>query len=67
MYFESLQAALQMDGHGIYVWPAYVVTLLALSAVLIVPARRRRRILRELAAAQARDNAVSARTGEEGS
>ena len=50
MYFDSLQAALTMDGHGVYVWTAYVVTVLMIGFVLIAPVLRRRRFLRQLAA-----------------
>ena len=34
MYFESLAAALAMDGHGPYVWAAYGLTLTVI-AVLV--------------------------------
>ena len=30
MYFESLAAAWDMDGHGLYVWSAYALTALPL-------------------------------------
>ena len=48
MYFESLQAALAMDGHGGYVWSAYALSLLVLAFLLATPWRRQRRLLREL-------------------
>lgn len=48
MYFESLAAALTMDGHGAFVWSAYAITLLVLAAILIAPWRRQRRLLRQL-------------------
>ena len=32
MYFDSLQSLLHMDGHGVYVWAAYLVTLLVVIA-----------------------------------
>ncbi|CAA0088485.1 Uncharacterised protein [Halioglobus japonicus] len=50
MYFDSLQAVLHMDGHGFYVWAAYAVTLVTLTATVIAPVLRRRRFLRQLAA-----------------
>jgi len=37
MRFESLQAFLTMDGHGVYVWLAYGITLLVLTANLWWP------------------------------
>jgi heme exporter protein D len=49
MYFDSLQAALSMDGHGAYVWTAYLMTLLVLAIMLILPIRRQKALLREVA------------------
>lgn len=48
MYFDSLQAALAMDGHGPYVWGAYALSILVLVMVVSTPYRRQRRLLREL-------------------
>ena len=53
MYFDSLEAAIQMDGHGVFVWAAYAITVAVLALILIAPRRRARRALRH-AAAQAR-------------
>jgi heme exporter protein D len=52
VYFESLQTLLSMDGHGVYVWLAYGVTLVVIAAALIAPQRRRNRLLRQLALEQ---------------
>lgn len=49
MYFDNLQDLLAMDGHGLYVWMAYFVTLAIIALVLIAPVRRSRRILQQLA------------------
>ncbi len=49
MYFDSLGAALQMNGHGGYVWAAYGITLVVLVALLAVPLRRQNRFLKQLA------------------
>lgn len=49
MYFDSLQALLQMDGHGPYVWAAYGITCAVLLLLLSSPRRRTRRQLRQLA------------------
>ena len=38
----------QMGGYAIYVWPAYLVTAVALIVTLVAPLRRRVRIIREL-------------------
>tara|TARA_R110002072_G_scaffold111642_1_gene239832 strand:- start:891 stop:1094 length:204 start_codon:yes stop_codon:yes gene_type:complete len=50
MYFDSFQALLMMNGHGIYVWPAYLITIVVIMAVLIAPVRRRNRLLEQIAA-----------------
>ena len=50
MYFDSFQALLTMNGHGIYVWPAYLITIMVIIAVLVAPVRRRHRLLEQLAA-----------------
>lgn len=64
MYFDSLQSLLHMDGHGVYVWVAYLVTFLVIIAVLSVPIRRRRRLLSQLSAEGRRVRGAS--TGREG-
>lgn len=40
MAFESWSEVWQMGGHGLYVWSAYAVTLIAVVALVIVPWRR---------------------------
>lgn len=49
MYFDSLHAALTMEGHGFYVWMAYAVAVVVIVVVLIAPAFRSKRLLRQLA------------------
>ena len=44
MYFDSLGAALAMDGHGAFVWSAYLITMLVLATILLAPRRRRRSV-----------------------
>lgn len=61
MYFDSLQAALAMDGHGGFVWAAYGITLAVLALMLALPARRERRLRRDLSGAFKRND--SARDG----
>jgi heme exporter protein D len=56
MYFDSVAAALTMDGHGAYVWSAYALSLLVLVYVVSAPLRRQRSLLRELRG-EARRNA----------
>ncbi|WP_372758855.1 heme exporter protein CcmD [Litorivivens sp.] len=57
MYFDSVSALLQMDGHGSYVWSAYGITALTLIALLVAPLQRKKRQLRELRAHYRREQA----------
>jgi len=54
MYFDSVGAALAMDGHGAFVWSAYAISLLVVLFILVAPRRRQRKFLRQLAAEQKR-------------
>ena len=54
MYFDSLSAALSMDGHGAYVWSAYAISLLVLLLLVRAPRRRQQMFLRRLAGEQKR-------------
>lgn len=45
MYFDSLATAMQMDGHGVFVWGAYAITVVVIGLMLLVPQRRQRRLL----------------------
>lgn len=49
MYFDSVSAALSMDGHGVFVWTAYAVTTVVILSLLLAPGRRQRSLLRQLA------------------
>ncbi len=66
MYFDSLAAALSMDGHGGYVWTAYGICLVVLAVILLAPRRRQKRFLRQLAGEQKRGQG-SPTTMKEGS
>ena len=50
MYFDSLSALLVMEGHGVFVWSAYAISIAVVIALLLAPGRRQRRLLRGLAA-----------------
>ena len=50
MYFDSVHALLTMDGHGVYVWSAYLVTIAVIAATLLAPRYRRKRLLQQLTA-----------------
>jgi heme exporter protein D len=42
MYFESLNAAWEMAGHGPFVWAAYGITLLVIAGLILIPHQRAR-------------------------
>ena len=48
MYFDSFNALLTMDGHGVFVWTAYLITILVITSILVAPGRRRKKFLRQL-------------------
>ena len=56
MYFDSVQEVLVMNGHGVYVWPAYLITILIIMAVFIAPLRRSNRLLTQVASEVRRAN-----------
>lgn len=49
MYFDSFAELWAMGGHGPYVWSAYLIGAVTLTAMLWSPLARRRRFLREQA------------------
>ena len=66
MYFDSVQAALSMDGHGTHVWVAYAITLAVLAWIVIAPRRRARNTLTQLAdEARRQEGAAAKAKGEE--
>lgn len=48
MYFENINALIEMGGHGPYVWSAYAIATVVLTALVIAPLRRSRRFMVEL-------------------
>ena len=42
MYFESLNAAWEMAGHGPFVWSAYGISLLVIGGLILIPHQRAR-------------------------
>lgn len=63
MYFDSLQALLEMDGHGAYVWSAYLLSIAVIAIALIVPVRRRKALLLQLSAELKRAQVDNRTTG----
>ena len=57
MSAASLQSFLAMGGYAVYVWPAYGVFFIVLMIDWLAPQFRRRRVLRELRARMARQDA----------
>tara|TARA_B100001057_G_scaffold306991_1_gene307094 strand:- start:270 stop:482 length:213 start_codon:yes stop_codon:yes gene_type:complete len=60
MYFQSLAEVWHMDGHGLYVWLAYGVTVLSLLLMVWLPLKRMRQHWRWLQAEQRRSLAATA-------
>lgn len=50
MVFDSLSAAWEMGGHGSFVWSAYGLTLVVLLYLIVAPARRYQRHIRDIQA-----------------
>lgn len=65
MYFDSLAAALTMDGHGPYVWSAYAITLTVMALLIVSPIIRKRRLLRELRGEHRRNRQSESRSSVE--
>ena len=55
MYFDSVAAAIDMAGHGGYVWSAYFISLLVIAYLLLVPRLRQQRLKRQIAGELRRD------------
>ena len=64
MYFDSFTALLNMDGHGGFVWSAYLITMLVVAVILIAPGRRQKKFLQQLSGELKRANAASVRAAE---
>lgn len=46
MRFDSLAAFMMMDGHGVYIWSAYLITLIVIAVNLWWPLQVRRGFIR---------------------
>jgi heme exporter protein D len=60
MQFDSLAAAWSMNGHGPFVWSAYMLAALILLATVWVPLQRHRRFFSEQRGIERRRNLRSA-------
>ena len=63
MYFQSVDALLYMDGHGVFVWSAYLITAVVIAFTLLAPGRRRRQCLKRLAGEVRRQHAADVAGG----
>ena len=55
MYFDSVAAAIDMAGHGGYVWSAYFISLLVIAYLLLLPRIRQQRLKRQIVGELRRD------------
>jgi heme exporter protein D len=59
MYFDTLQDAIYMNGHGAFVWAAYAISFLVLIALVVAPLGKTRRFLREESRRLRRDGVLN--------
>ena len=50
--FASINELMEMGGHGVYVWSAYAVSILALVLLTVIPRRKQKRLLARVAQQQ---------------
>lgn len=43
MYFENISALMAMDGHGVFVWAAVLISILLMLSQIVIPLQRTRR------------------------
>lgn len=65
MQFDSLAAALEMGGHGPYVWAVALLTIAVIAGLLLVPVMGSRRLLAQYRGAARRAHRQQ-QTQEEG-
>ena len=63
MQFESINDFLNMGGYAFYVWLAYGVTFTSLTMLIILSARRKRKVLTEVASKMAREEKLKESRG----
>jgi len=65
MYFDSIESLIAMDGHGAFVWAAYLITVLVVATILVAPGRRQKKFLRQLAGELKRSQSGPSNSKEE--
>lgn len=48
MYFDSLQQLIFMDGHGIYVWSAFVISISVMAGLIVKPLYQKKQELKNI-------------------
>ena len=48
-YFDTFAAALNMNGHGAYVWSAYFIVTVAIITLLVLPRIKERNVIARIA------------------
>ncbi len=49
MQFDSLAAFMSMEGHGVFVWSVYAITLVVMIALVVAPLRRNKQFFADQA------------------
>ena len=58
MQFDSLSAFMAMDGHGVFVWSVYAISLLVMIGLLVAPLRKNKKFFSEQAMLLKREQRV---------
>ena len=48
MYFDSIQQLVYMDGHGVYVWSAFIITMVVMLGLIIKPLCQKKQELKNI-------------------
>ena len=48
MYFDSLQQLIFMDGHGVYVWSAFIISIIVMLGLVIKPLCQKKQELKNI-------------------
>jgi len=62
--FQDLSQMLTMDGHGVYVWSAVIVTLIIIIGLIVRPLLQHKVVLNQIAQDLAREKLRKKVTGE---
>lgn len=64
MYFDSFAELLHMDGHGVFVWSAYLLSLFIMLLLFVQPMLRHKRLKQEIRASILRRHQHAQQAGE---